>query len=390
MRILIITYSREVNPGTFLQAYGVQYALRQIYPDADIELLKHKRLYGISGAKKGTAQKKEKRDFIWLWGRISAIPRRLKYEYYYSTKFKFTKQEFGLFDYDPEQFKAFAESYDLIVVGSDTILVDLKKNDNYGLMWLLGVKTNKLLFAASASPANYSLSEDEATMLRQHFSTYKLLGVRDSVTYKLLREKIGMSDVVFRMFDPTYLIPSSEFNMPMLTKMKLDRIRKKQKVVVVNFGDGFKYKRTITEHLKSKGYYTVSTLYNPWADANLMTFSPFEWAAMYEYVDLTVTERFHDSVFTLRNNKPVVTIDWSPSRFASDGSSKCQNLLNSYGLDKLHCIYKSDEDLNKIFNITNSVDKIFSRELCIKTNEMIQEKYKKTMDFIGQQMKNIR
>ena len=45
MKILIITYTREVNPGTFLQAYGVQYGLKQIFPKASIEYINHERLY---------------------------------------------------------------------------------------------------------------------------------------------------------------------------------------------------------------------------------------------------------------------------------------------------------------------------------------------------------
>ena len=37
MRILIITYWKETNPGTFLQAYGVQYALGQQFKKEEIK-----------------------------------------------------------------------------------------------------------------------------------------------------------------------------------------------------------------------------------------------------------------------------------------------------------------------------------------------------------------
>lgn len=58
MKILIITYSREVNPGTFLQAYGVQYVFHQLYPNAQIDLIKHKRMYSLTEEKKKSMQKK--------------------------------------------------------------------------------------------------------------------------------------------------------------------------------------------------------------------------------------------------------------------------------------------------------------------------------------------
>lgn len=71
---------------------------------------------------------------------------------------------------------------------------------------------------------------------------------------------------------------------------------------------------------------------------NLMTLSPFEWGALFKYVDLTITERFHDSVFTLRYGKTVVAVDWSSNRFSTDGFSKTQNLLEQYGLEENHFI----------------------------------------------------
>ena len=369
MRILIITSSREVNPGTFLQAYGVQFALKQLFPNAEIELLRHKRLYNLSGGKKGGNGINQKKSIKWLWGRISAVPRRLKYEYYYKKKFRFTKQEFDLFDYDEQEFKSFAESYDLIVVGSDTILIDLKKNDKYGLMWLLNINTNKILFAASASPAKYEITESEKKMLHDSFSTFKALGVRDSVTYSLLSQKLELGDKVYRQFDPTYLIPESHLSFPLYLRFIVNYIKKNKKIALVNFGDRFEGKKAITKHLQEQGYYVISTLRNEWADKNLMALSPFEWAAMFQYIDIAVTERFHDSVFALRNNKTVIAVDWIPTRFASDGSSKTQCLLENYGIQNMHMIY--DGIIPSLLkNIDNQIYKDISNYTQLKNIEI--------------------
>lgn len=271
MKILIITYSREVNPGTFLQAYGVQYAFGKLFPDAQIDLLKHKRLYSVTGKKNIDGGVVEKIDFAFLKGKALAIPRRLKYEFAYKAKFDLTEQEYGLFEYDENDFRQFAESYDLIVVGSDTILTQLRQNERYGLMWLLGIDTNKVLFAASAAPANYDLTSEEQEMLYDSFSSFKMLGVRDNVTFKLLSAKIGLGNAVNIMFDPTFLIPSTEFSLPSLYRHKLERIRKYKKIALVNFGNKYHNKQYITELVKGLGYYTISTLYNQWTDCNLVT-----------------------------------------------------------------------------------------------------------------------
>ena len=371
-----------MNPGTFLQAYGVQYVFRQLYPGAQIDLIKHKRMYSIVAEKKNANAKKESK-ISFIKAKIRAIPRRLKYEWAYRTKFHLTDKEFDFFDYDDIEFKAFAEEYDLIIVGSDTILINLEKKGHYGLMWLRGINTQKILFAASAAPANFVLNEQQKKDLHESFSTFKLLGVRDHVTEHLLRDEIGMGDKVYTQYDPTYLIPESEFSLPFHVRKKLEHIRKHQKIALVNFAvTGCPFKKEMTEFLKAQGYYTISTLYNDWADCNLMSLSPFGWAAMFRYVDLTVTERFHDSVFTLRNGKPVVAIDWDSSRFSKDGFSKTQNLLSLYGLDCNHFIATNLEEAKTVMKYIKEISVEKYRNKITTQNSHIADAYSVMLDGI--------
>lgn len=384
-KILIITYSREVNPGTFLQAYGVQYVFHQLYPDAQIDLIKHKRMYSIAAEKKNSTGKESKLTFIKA--KVRAIPRRLKYELAYRTKFHLTEQEFDFFDYDDVEFKAFAEGYDLIIVGSDTILINLEKNGHYGLMWLRGIDTQKILFAASAAPANFELNEQQKKDLYVSFSTFKLLGVRDEVTEHLLRDDIGMGDKVYTQYDPTYLIPETEFSLPFLIRRKLENIRKRQKIALVNFSvTGCPFKKEMTEFLKSQGYYTISTLYNKWADCNLMSLSPFGWATMFRYVDLTVTERFHDSVFTLRNGKPVVAIDWNSGRFSKDGFSKTQNLLALYALDCNHFIATNLSEVKPAMEHIKNIPVVEQMNCIERKNRQIRNEYELLIRKVSQSL----
>lgn len=378
MKILIITYSREVNPGTFLQAYGVQYIFQQLYPDAQIDLIKHKRNSSITAEKKKANAKESKLSFIRA--KACAIPRRLKYEWAYRNMFHLTEQEFDFFDYDEAEFKTFAEGYDLIVVGSDTILNNLEKKGRYGLIWLRGINTQKMLFAASAAPVNFTLNEQQCKELYESFLTFKFLGVRDRITLGLLRDKIGLGDRVYIQYDPTYLIPETEFSLPYLIRKKLEYIRKRQKIALVNFSvTGCPFKREMTEFLKFQGYYTISTLYNEYADSNLMSLSPFNWAAMFRYVDLSVTERFHDTIFSLRNCKPVIAIDWDEKRFSDDGFSKTQNLLSQYGLDDNHFIFKDHDELLVIEEHIKGLKFDKYGGITKQHNLVIMEEYKKLL-----------
>ena len=387
MKILIVTYSREVNPGTFLQAYGVQYVFKQLYPEAQIDLIKHKRMYSIAAEKKNAMAKQESK-LSFIKAKARAIPRRLKYEVAYRTKFHLTEREFDFFGYDDAEFKAFAEQYDLIIVGSDTILINLEKNGHYGLMWLRGVNTQKILFAASAAPANFVLNEQQRKELHESFSSFSLLGVRDRVTEHLLRDEIGMGDKVYTQYDPTFLIPETEFSLPYLIRRKLERVRKRQKVALVNFSvTGCPFKKEMTEFLKAQGYFTISTLYNEWADCNLMSLSPFGWAAMFRYVDLTVTERFHDSVFTLRNGIPVVAIDWNSGRFSKDGFSKTQNLLSLYGLECNHFIATKVEQAKEAMEYIEGLPVEKQMQSIKDHNVLIHENYSVVLKKINDSLK---
>lgn len=346
MKILIITYSREVNPGTFLQAYGVQHAFSEMFPGAQIELLKHRRLHSIGAEQRDAVATQGWWQFVKAKAR--AIPRRLKYEWAYRTWFRLTDKEFDLFDYDEEEFRQFASGYDLIVVGSDTILNRLERYGRYGLMWLMGVNRPRVLFAASAAPASFSVSERQRADLLRSLSSFMLLGVRDETTRRLLADKIGLGSKVFCQYDPTYLIPEEKFCLSEHISHRLERVRKHRPIALVNFAlTNCPFKQELTVFVKQQGYYVVSTLYNEQADCNLMSLSPFEWAALFRHIDLAVTERFHDSVFTLRNSRPVVAIDWNTERFAPDGSSKTSDLLRLYGLQGNHFIATSVEEVQR-------------------------------------------
>lgn len=117
-----------------------------------------------------------------------------------------------------------------------------------------------------------------------------------------------------------------------------------------------------------------------------MSLDPFGWAALFRYIDVAVTERFHDSVFALRNNKPVIAIDWSPERFASDGSSKTNCLLTSYSLDDMHFTYRSKDDRKKMYAFIDSKrDKEIS-QITSSINDSIAQTYQNLMIRISREL----
>lgn len=342
MKFLVITYTREINPGTFLQGFSVNYILKQVFNGVDIDFIKHKRLYSIFEGKEYSG--KGKKSF-WI-PKLMALPRRVKYEILYMLDFKYTKRSFDFFDYSESAFQKLADDYDCVFVGSDTILVSLSKGEQIGLMWLLGVKSPKVLFAASAAPASYSLDDVQKITLKKSFESFSRLYVRDGITYDLLKKSIGVDSNVLKIPDPTYALPSTLFAPSIYFKIRVNLLKQNHKgIVLVNFS-GFEHASDLVSLIKQFGFAVISTHYNKDADYNAMSLSPFQWAAMFPFLSFTVTDRFHDSVFSLRNNKPVWAIDWDFSRVSETGS-KTHDLLSDYGLDEFYSIVTSIENYKK-------------------------------------------
>lgn len=365
MRILVITFCRGLNPGTFMQAYGVKTGLQKIFPDSDIEFLK----FPDYKQKRGGALGKNDSIFAIFKQKVAALYRKRKYRFLEKKHFKLTEQ-INLFEYDKGTATALLSGYDLIVVGSDTILESVYGSDptKVGLNWLDPsiCSTKHIFFAASASPANFERTDVLAKSLSTCVNHFLYIGVRDSLTYRLFSDflKIDASRIT-RQPDPTYFLDTNKFTLP---DYYLKRIRSKR-VALFNCNAAFEYKREMVRGLKNKGFYVVTTGTCPEVNLCINTIGPFEWAGVFQYVDLVLTERFHDSVFALRNCKPVVAFDWQESRVSQSGDSKTNCILEDYELTENHYVVKSVSDVETILNELESRIAYFNPNRVRELNE---------------------
>ena len=127
-----------------------------------------------------------------------------------------------------------------------------------------------------------------------------------------------------------------------------------------NFNSNFPYRKELADKLRDLGYKVVATAYNPYADICLDTIDAIEWAGVFPLMDLIVTERFHDSVFALRNCKPVIAIDWDKDRFASEGDSKTYRILEDYKLTDFHFNLGNSSDLSPICDAVKKINTEFN------------------------------
>ena len=356
-----------------MQALGVQTAMKQMWPEAEVEFLKFpdfKRAGGIGA--------RGKRDglFHTFLQKSFAAYRLIKYRKMRKDCFKYSAP-IDMFNFNEEEVQ-FIKNYDLVVIGSDTILEQAYSQDGHiGLNWMpLDIK--KVYFAASASPANFLPKED----LKVVASKAKYIGLRDNLTIKFFTEKLGIdSDRIVKQPDPSYFLDISEFK---LSDRLASKIKNGKKYALYNFNSNFPLRKELADLLRSLGYNVVTTAYNPYADICFDTIDAKEWAGVFPLIDIVVTERFHDSVFALRNEKPVIAIDWDPNRFANGGDSKTLRILEDYGLQESHFNLANSKDLSPIAEAVKRIEKDFDAERVRNVNEQMYNKLENIKKVIKQ------
>lgn len=331
-KILIITYCTSANPGTLLQAFGVYTALKSIYPKADIDFFKIHRL----GKPRFRTYKSLKEFVLITYGRAISFIRNKVY-FKWSEKFLHRSEliNFGSWDYSDEEYKNILKNYDLISIGSDTVLDTMWYNDRIGVAWgRHDIPSRQIMFAASGDDCQQLLKYPNLfEQIKKNLHNFSFLGLRDNMIKDFFIDEIGIAPQRITLQpDPTYYLPLSTFNLRSSLVNKINKIKGKK--ALFHFDSSFAYRKDLSKIFKEMGYVLISPEYDPNCDINLKIITPLEWGDLFKYVDVIFTERFHDTVFSLRHCKPVINFDWKEDSVNSKGQSKRTEILSVYGLEE--------------------------------------------------------
>lgn len=145
-------------------------------------------------------------------------------------------------------------------------------------------------------------------------------------------------------------------------------------------------RKELADAIRSVGFTVVATAYNPYADICLDTIDAFEWAGVFPLIDVIVTERFHDSVFGLRNGKPVIAIDWDPNRFSKGGDSKTLRILEDYGMEKMHFNLCDKTDVSPVIECLKNIETLYDKHLVAEKNAEIQKNIYDILEMIKRKL----
>lgn len=323
--VRILTYHSVTNNGAVLQAYALSQALSRALRDGDVKIMDYlPRVLRYHG-------------FFKIFKPMPKVPL-----FYLKRYFMFGRFVRANLDLDRTLPAAAnldrmvdllnARAHRALVVGSDNIwrISEARLSPKFpNIYWLSDrIKAKKIAYAASAYGSKPALVTRHRETLRRCLNSFDLIGVRDKFTLDLVQSSgIDPAIPVWEVPDPTFLYDIKETGVAQkLTDLGIDLDRPILGILI--FGRA-ELSAKVRDYYKSKGYQIVAlSMHNTCADFNLgHLLNPFEWAEVFKYLTFCITDRFHGTIFCLKNGTPFISIE--PHPIDSVQKSKIYSLLNS-------------------------------------------------------------
>jgi polysaccharide pyruvyl transferase WcaK-like protein len=303
-KIGILTYHRAHNYGAFMQSYALSQRLNKLYPEHKFEIIdfsyrndlnkrlissiKHLLRFGFSAYKKLRESEKA------FEASYSHLP--------LSSKRHISNNTDAII-------RTIEQEYDAVIVGSDAVF-NWNSNPIPNIYFFNSERCPHLSYAASVHLNRYqTATEAEARYLKEALGRFNYLGVRDEESERFVRH-FNPNCLPHHNCDPTVLL-DFDFETPELeAKLCAKGISLDDKMICVMLKKPI-YAKYLKEWLGNEYKIIAVRRDNPYADAFLGDLTPFEWAKVFRYAKLTVTDFFHGSLLSLKNGTPVISIDSS-------------------------------------------------------------------------------
>ncbi|MCX7748014.1 MAG: polysaccharide pyruvyl transferase family protein [Clostridia bacterium] len=348
MKIGILTYHRSINYGAYLQSYCLASALKE-KTGFNVEIID----YSMPEAEWWYVRNLISKNPFEIFRRLS------RYRTFKKSLQLLPLSEQKLITGKMERVIDFLNShYAAIIVGSDEVWKINKIRCFPNIYWLpSGLNCKKASYAASANRTDFDLlSPSVKENIKRYLADYDLISVRDSNTLNQIQRLLPEFKVM-RSADPTFVF---DFD-PGKAREAVSLINKKYGI-----DDGRPVLGLLTNSREigseiSKRYgreFNIIAMSgsNPFANRYLYNITPFEWAAMFSCMSLCITDLFHGTVFSIKNQVPFASFD--RSAVYQKYESKILDLLKRNNLEE-HYFFTKDPSFDWKKTITR-IDNIVS------------------------------
>jgi polysaccharide pyruvyl transferase WcaK-like protein len=347
-KIGILTYTSNFNYGTFFQAYATLSAVRRHFPNSDVEMVNYNSQ--SKSQQVGYNKLNLARRHIYPPYLIKHLSKQSRYRATERRLLQMNAAEAMITDSYLESAEYISEQrYDLLVVGSDTVLNFYDWNlrlQELPIYWLPQSLPSKKVMISSSIGTDLNIdSLDQATQqaLRDSIEGFSMLGVRDEITRDFIHDLTPQaSDRLDIIPDPTFSYAIDGTHSEAYLKRK--GVSPDVPIIGLDLPTRLIGVEDAVKHLKSKGYAVASWRgVSKVADYDFSDMGPLEWSGIFKRFDITLTNRFHASIFSLKNSTPVITMDYKTNRISRSKQSKASMLMDSFGLKDTN--YKNVADI---------------------------------------------
>ncbi len=364
-----LTYHRAVNMGATWQAYALLQALESVCGEGNVETIDYR---SARGERYERARILNTRPPFYNHAFMLSL---LQTRRFVGARFPLSAN--SLTTDSLEAARRFVDQkYDAILVGSDQIWLISPETPGPpfpNIFWLdPRLSCRKIAFAASANLTDLeAVSAEQWARAGECLAAFDLIGVRDDVTLELV-ERTGRVDpgVVHKVPDPTFLadLPAVDPR-PVMERRGIDLRRP---VLGLSVADK-RIRREVTAAFRARGFQVANLAGWDWKIPYTLTghLDVEEWACVYRYLTLTITDRFHGTIFAMKNGCPFVTVDHF--RQYRRHKSKTATLLEEVGLAG-HRVDLLRTGIESIVERADAVLEDWDPEACLEKVEKVRQR----------------
>ena len=279
MMIHIITLHSIYNPGSALQAFGLQKFLET--EGYDTEIIDYRPRYSTVGRNK---MKGYLRKLLFHNNEVKV---KRKYEGFMSEKMKLSQVTYKTFN----ELKQAYRNNDIFIAGSDQLWnadYDCGKDDAYYLDFT--DSTRKIAYATSVGKK--SVSEEEIQRIIKSIKSFSTITVREKSTAELLSNRLG--EKVTWVCDPVFLLDKDLYD-NMTKKMINNRY-----AVVYLSSESDLLNNVVEDISKKTGCKIVLIGGNRTrckCDLHVRDLGPYDFLSLIKYSEIVISSSFHATAF---------------------------------------------------------------------------------------------
>lgn len=376
-KIGLLTYHHVINYGAVLQTYAQAKILQSYFKDSVVEIIDYR------------SKVIERKEFVSHFlsciknFTLKPVKKYFNIKNFINKELPLSKDKFVSDNYK-KSLNFINNKYDAVFVGSDEVWKSMAKGSSrqFPNIYFLSpkLKCKKIGLAASANKCFLDIISPENKKIgKKLLNGFDFISVRDTHTLELLKSLGVNNKRIYKIPDPTLACDFNFINANKIKrKLKKIGVDFKKPIVCIRMDIGISNKKRhqffskLRDYFINRGFQIVSVGNNKFADIDISDcLNPIEWAEVDKLFDFTITDRFHGTIFSLKNNTPFLVVEDNVKYKRM--RSKIADLLEELSMEH-HYLYLDDNDYN-IREIVENIENNFSNKEVEKKLKKMRDKY---------------